>query len=238
MMFPATTLLVLTAAFIALRLPRNRAVTVRAAAGDWRLLLRNKRVRRLLAFTFGAFLCLQGPIAQFPVYVRSLGGDMDTIGRMWVLMLLLEIPLVAFSGAGLARVGARGLLAIGAAAGGLRWALCGFSNYLPLVYASQLLHGVVVTGLFIGGPLYLEAIVPERLRSTAQTLLSMVTFCAAGILSNITTGWLIEHVGVTTPYAIGGVGAIILGCAVPWILPAPVKKPESPPGRWEDGVSG
>ena len=49
---------------------------------------------------------------------------------------------------------------------------------------------------------------------------------------------LIEHVGVTTPYAIGGIGAVLLGCAVPWILPAPVGVPETLSGRWEDGVSG
>jgi len=225
-MFPATALLIVIAAGIALRIPRGRSVHVRAAAGDWRLLLRHGPVVRLLLFTLGAYLCLQGPIVVFPVYVRALGGNMDSIGRMWVLMLLLEIPLVALSGAGLARIGARGLLAVGTAAGGLRWVICGLSHHLPTIYVAQLLHGVVVAGLMIGGPLYLEAVVPERLRSTGQTLLSTAGICFAGILSTILAGWLVEHVRVTAPYLLGGTGAVALSLAVPWVLPAPIRVSE------------
>ncbi len=221
MMFPATALLTIVAALIAWRLPRDGAATIQAAPGDWRLLLHNFPLVRLLLFTFGAYFCLQGPITLFPVYIRSLGGNMDTIGRMWVMMLLLEIPLVAGTGASLTRIGARGLLGIGAAAGGLRWAICGFSNHLPTIYAAQLLHGVVVAGLMIGGPLYLEAVVPQRLRSTGQTFLSTAGICFAGILSSVISGWLIEAIDVKAPYMIGGLGALALGCAVTWLLPLP-----------------
>jgi PPP family 3-phenylpropionic acid transporter len=163
---------------------------------------------------------------------------MDTIGHMWVLMLILEIPLVAFSGAGLTRIGARGLLAIGTVAGGLRWAVCGFSHHLPAIYASQLLHGVVVAGLMVGGPLYLEAVVPQRLRSTGQTLLATAGIGVAGILSNVTSGWLMEHVSITTPYLLGGLGAIALGCLVPWFLPAPVRAVDHPTGPQHNGARG
>jgi PPP family 3-phenylpropionic acid transporter len=222
-MFPTTAALTMIAALIARRLPHERTTAARAARGDWRVLLRHVPLLRLLLFTFVAFLCLQGPITLFPVYVRSLGGDMDTIGRMWVMMILLEIPLVACSGASLTRIGARGLLAAGALAGGLRWAVCGLTDHLPAIYAAQLLHGVVVAGLMVGGPLYLEAVVPQRLRSTGQTLVSTAGVCVAGILSNVVSGWLMEVVGVRAPYLIGGIGAFALGCLVPWILPAPVR---------------
>jgi MFS transporter, PPP family, 3-phenylpropionic acid transporter len=237
-MFPSAAGLTMIAALIACRIPRDRSTAARATPGDWQVLLRHAPVVRLLLFTLGAYLCLQGPIALFPVYVRSLGGDMDTIGRMWIMMLLLEIPLVAYSGPSLLRIGARGLLAIGTAAGGLRWAVCGLSDHLPTIYAAQLLHGVVVAGLMVGGPLYLEAIVPQRLRSTGQTLLSTAGMSVAAILSNIISGWLMESVGVKAPYLIGGVGAFALGCLVPWILPAPVRVVETPPTRREDGMPG
>jgi MFS transporter, PPP family, 3-phenylpropionic acid transporter len=237
-MFPISAGLTMIAAVIAWRMPRDRGSSVRAAADDWRVLLHHAPVVRLLLFTLGAYLCLQGPIALFPVYVRSLGGDMDTIGRMWIMMLLLEIPLVAYSGPSLVRVGARGLLAIGTAAGGLRWAVCGLSDHLPTIYIAQLLHGVVVAGLMVGGPLYLEAVVPQRLRSTGQTLLSTVGMSLASILSNIISGGLMENVGVRAPYLIGGIGAFALGCLVPWLLPVPVRVAETPRTGREDGAQG
>ena len=81
------------------------------------------------------YLCLQGPQIFFPVFVRSHGGDVDTIARMWLPMLALEIPLVAFSGATLERFGARSLLGIGVFAGGVRWLVCGLAPDLAHVRA-------------------------------------------------------------------------------------------------------
>jgi PPP family 3-phenylpropionic acid transporter len=136
-------------------------------------------------------------------------------------MLLLEIPLVALSGASLERLGARGLLGIGAFAGGVRWTLCGFFPDSPLVYPIQALHGVVVAGLVIGGPLYVEAAVPERLRSTGQNVLAMLGVSLGGITSNLASGFLMERFGADAPYQVSGIGAMLLGVLVWWILPSP-----------------
>ena len=228
LMFPATGAVVLVGALLALRLPRTGAVGLRSQRGDWRQLLRHGPFLRLMLFALGAYLCLQGPMSLFPVYVSARGGSIDTVSEMWVLMLLLEIPLVWASGASLERLGPRGLLATGVLAGGLRWAVCGSVDDLRWIYAVQLLHGVVVAGLVIGGPLYVEMVVPDRLRSTGQGLLAMVGVSVGGILSQITAGWLLEHVGPDAPYLAGGLGALTLGCLLPVLLPAPSRPPEGP----------
>lgn len=221
LLFPVTAACTLAAAAVWPWLPRGGDVALRAPRGEWRLLLGSLPVRRLLLFSLGGYLLLQGPTALFPLFVRDRGGDLETVGRMWVMMLLLEVPLVAFAGTGLRRLGARGLLAIGVLAGGLRWLLCGLSRDLPFLYAVQLLHGVVVAGLLLGGPLYLEQVVPARLRSTAQALLSTIGVALGGIVSNIGSGWLIDRYGVDAPFLAGGLGAIALGAAAWWILPPP-----------------
>jgi PPP family 3-phenylpropionic acid transporter len=228
LMFPLTGALVALAGLTALLLPREGAVSLRAPRGDWKRLLRHQPYLRLLFFSLVAFMCLQGPQMFFPVFVRSHGGSVDTVSRMWILMLLLEIPLIALSGATLERVGARGLLGIGVLAGGLRWAVCGFAPDLVLVWPVQLLHGVVVAGLVIGGPLYVEQAVPERLRSTGQGVLAMVGFGVGGISSSLGAGWLLERVGPAAPYAVGGLGALALGLLLPVLLPAP-SRPASEP---------
>ncbi|HSQ01314.1 MAG TPA: MFS transporter [Candidatus Dormibacteraeota bacterium] len=225
-MFPATAACTLAAAGVWPWLPRRGASVLRAGRGEWRVLLRSHPLRRLLVFNLLGYLFLQGPTALFPLFVRDRGGDLTTVGQMWVVMLLLEIPLVALSGAGLRRVGARGLLGVGVLAGGVRWLVCALSHDLAVLYPIQLLHGVVVAGLLLGGPLYLEMIVPERLRSTGQGLLATIGVGLGGILSNAACGWLIDHIGIDATYAIGGVGGLGLGCAVAWILPHPDSRHE------------
>lgn len=225
-MFPATTACVAAAALVGAWLPRGGAVALHAAPGQWRTLLRDRALVRLLLFTAVGYFFLQGPTQLFPIFVRAHGGDIGTIGRMWVVMILLEIPLVALSGAGMARLGARGLLAVGVLAGGLRWTICGLTDNLATIYAAQLLHGVVVAGLMLGGPLYLELVVPDRLRSTAQGLLAMAGGGIGSIASNTTSGWLVDHVGTNAPYLAGGIGALVLGAAVGFILPPPTHRSE------------
>jgi len=218
-MFLVTAACTLAAALVWPWLPRHGDVALRAGRGEWRRLLASAPLRRLLLFTLLGYLFLQGPTALFPLFVRERGGDITTVGQMWVVMILLEIPLVTFSGAGLRRFGARGLLGIGVVAGGIRWLVCAFSHDMAILYAIQLLHGITVAGLLVGAPLYLEMIVPERLRSTGQGVLATVGVALGNILSNTASGWLIDAHGVDAPYLIGGIGALALGAAVTLILP-------------------
>jgi len=222
-MFIVTAALIFIAALISLRLPREGAISLQAARGDWRELLKNAAFVRFLLFALAAYFLLQGPMWLFPILIRARGGDIDTIRGMWILMLVVEIPLVLSTGSGLKRLGARGLLAIGVLAGGVRWILCGVIDDLSLLYPVQALHGVTVVGLLLGGPLYLDAVTPERLRSTAQAFLSMAGMGIAGIASNTGTGWLLEHVGPSSPYIIGGIGSLVLGLFTWAILIAPEK---------------
>jgi PPP family 3-phenylpropionic acid transporter len=224
LIFYVAALLSLVAAVVVWRLPRSGALIIRARPGDLRLLLRHRPYRRLLYFAFLAHLCLQGPILFFPVFIRARGGSIDTVSMMWIPMLLLEIPLIFLSGATLKRIGARGLLAAGVIADGFRWLVCSVSHDLATLYALQLLHGLVVAGLFVGAALYVESVVPERLRSTGQGMLGMIGMSCAGMFSSICAGWLLEHFGADAPYRIGGACALLLGLALPLILP----KPERP----------
>jgi PPP family 3-phenylpropionic acid transporter len=223
-MFPITAGLVALGGLLALALPRGGEMALRAPKGDWRRLQRHRPFVRVLGFTLVAYFFLQGPMSIFPIYVRSLGGTLDSVSNMWILMLSLEIPLVAFAGASLARVGPRGLLAIGTLAGGVRWTACGLTPDLATVYPFQILHGVVVAGLVIGGPLYVEAVVPERLRSTGQGVLAMVGVSLGAVTSHLGSGYLLEHAGPRAPYLVGGIGGLLLAALVPLWLP-PVARP-------------
>ena len=182
---------------------------------------------RLLAYVFVVYLFLNGPIQLFPLFVQSLGGGLEDVSRMWIWMVVLEIPLVAFSGVLLARLGSRKLLGIGVTAAGLRWAGSAFADDLLVASVLGLLHGVVVMGLGIGASLYVEEAIPEPLRSSGQALLATVGIGAGGILSNLASGWLFDHVGARATYLACGLGALVLGSLVAVILPRP-SRPEAP----------
>ena len=229
-MFLGTAAIVLLASALALALPREGIVSQRAGRGEWRVLLRRGPMRRMLIFAFSAYLFVTGPMGLLPVYVRAQGGTLETVQNMWILMLIVEIPLILCTGMGLKRIGARGLLAAGVLAGGVRWTVCGLTANPYLLYPVQMLHGVMVTGLMMGGPLYVDRVAPGRLRSTAQGLVAMVGLGLGGIASNTAAGWILDHFGANTPYVIGGAGALVVGLAIRWILPPVAHEDEATPG--------
>jgi MFS family permease len=151
-------------------------------------------------------------------------------------MLALEIPLVALSGVWFRRFGGRTLLGIGIASGAARWLVSALSAPMWLVYAAQLLHGVTVGGLMVGAPIYAEAVVPDRLRATAQGALSMVGGGLGGILSTLAAGYLVERAGPTAPALVGGLGALALTLGLPWLVPRAVRAVGTTAPRL-DGIS-
>ena len=229
--FYATAVLATAAAISALGLPRGEGMSVRARPGDLRILLRHGPYLRLLLFTFVAFLALQGPILMFPVFIRAHGGDVDTISRMWIAMLLFEIPLVYTSGDFLRRFGPRALVTVGVAADGLRWTLCSFAQDLRVIFVLQLLHGVVIAGLTVGTALYAERVIPPRLRASAQGLLAMVGYSLAGMLSSLWAGWAIDALGVEIPYRLGGMLALALAASAGRVLARPERARRPTPGE-------
>ena len=219
LIFPVAALLCLGAALALFRVPSSDAISVRARREDLGVLLRQPSYVRLLVMAFLAFGLLSGPIVLFPVFVTERGGTIETVSRLWIPMLLLEIPLIYYAGAGLRRVGARGLIAAGIALDGARWLITAVAPSLVWIFAVQLLHGAVVVGLIIGMQLYVEGEVPARLRATGQTVLSTVMSIGA-VLSHLWAGTVLEHFGATAPYVVAGPLSIGLGVGAWYFLRA------------------
>jgi len=203
-----------------LSFPAERSSAQRIEAREWRRLFAEPAFVRALVLTFLAFLVIQGPTVLFPILVRDQGGGIHAISQMWILMLMLEVPLVYHFGTTLERFGARGLIAIGLVASGIRWSISGFADDLGWVYAVQILHGVTVWGVILGAPLYVNQVVPPALRSTGQGVLAMLGVSLGSMLSNLGAGWLTEAIGARAPAQIGGLAALALAAGLPWLLPA------------------
>ena len=93
---------------------------------------------------------------------------------------------------------------------------------LAMIYPLQILHALTVTGLFLGGPLYLDATIPPQLRSTGQAFYSMAGMGLGGTCSSLLTGWLLGASSINTPYLVGGLGALVLAFSAWFFLPKPI----------------
>lgn len=221
--FPATGLLALLAAFCVSQIADAPGLRQRAAAGDLRRLLRHPPLRRLLVTAFLSHLCMQGPINLFPLLLAERGGTVEDLRSAWLWMLALEVPLVGFASTALRRLGPRGLLVFGLSCEALRWSAVAWIDDLETLKLLQILHGCSAMGVLLGIPLYIDQAVPERLRATGQTLISACGLGIGSMASIAGGGWLYDHWASRAPFAGGGLVALALAASLFLLLPAPYK---------------
>jgi PPP family 3-phenylpropionic acid transporter len=135
-----------------------------------------------------------------------------SIGILWGLGVTTEIVLFAYAGAVGARIGALGILGIGAAAAILRWLLFPFVVDPLATGLVQLLHGFSFGATHLGAVAFVAARAPRRWAGLSQGLLSMVIgLCTA--LASALAGAL-YGIGPTPAFlamaAIAGVGCAML----------------------------
>ncbi len=230
LMFAGGSVFAALAGVAALAVPRSRATRVRAGAGEWARLLREPQLLRALLFGFLAYTSMQGPMHMFPLLVRSHGGGIDQIAQMWIWMIALEIPLVFAFGRSVDLLGRRGVVAIGIGASAVRWTLSGFTDDIGVLAVVQILHGVTIWGLMMGMPVYIDALVPERLRSTGQAAFGFVGAGVGAMASNFTAGWLVDVSGSAAPARAGGALAFACLLLVPVLLPRSRSDTDAPHG--------
>lgn len=104
----------------------------------------------------------------------------------------------------LRRLGLAKTLAIGAIAWPLRYAVFALapagplSIMRPLVVGSLALHGIGFTFFFIGSQLFIDRVAPKDIRSSAQSLLTLITLGVGNFLGTLFTGAVMERFTIGT----------------------------------------
>jgi MFS transporter, PPP family, 3-phenylpropionic acid transporter len=129
------------------------------------------------------------------LYWRSLDFSEATIGLLWAEGVLAEILLFWQGQRLLAQFGPAGLMALGGAAGILRWGLAGMLTSLPGIAALQLLHALTFGASHLGAMHFLSRAVPVSAAASAQSIYTAVSSGVGGGLVMVVAGMLYAACG-------------------------------------------
>ncbi len=104
------------------------------------------------------------------LYWRQLGFSDTVIGVLWAEGVVAEIVLFWYSAPFVARFGPLGLMALGGAAGIVRWSLMGLLPGLAAAAALQLLHALTFGASHLGAMHFMARNVPPGAAASAQSL--------------------------------------------------------------------
>ena len=218
--FPLYLLCALGTALFSSGIPRD-AVTPHAEKGDllpaMRHLIRLPVFRQLALISFvyaiGNSICW----GFRAIYLDSIGVPERHIGQLWFLPIAAEMLALTYNDWLVARIGAPRLLLLGTLTGGLRWILLSLVHSLPAVYTVEILHGISFALYIIGFMEIVKHLIPARLSTTSQLLLSSSASGTGGALGALIGGLMFDHLGVIRQLRIGGVILALSGLLAPML---------------------
>ena len=182
---------------------KGEKVDVKALLGlDAIGLLKNKSFRMLIISIFLIYIPMSFYFVNGSVFLGEIGivkaAGLQTVGQVSEVGFMLILPFI------LVRLGIKPMLIVGMAAWILRYVFYGFSDAetnMWMVFAAIGLHGICYDFLFVSTQIYVDKKTPENLRSSAQALITTVTygvgmFIGSIVVGAITKGYLNED-GVT-----------------------------------------
>jgi PPP family 3-phenylpropionic acid transporter len=148
---------------------------------------------------------------------RAAGIDDATISLLWAEGIVAEIILFWFAGAVTARLGAVGMMMLGAGGGVLRWTLMPFlGDSLPALLGLQALHALTFGATHLAAMAFLQRAVPAGAMTLAQSLYYGLASGLPVALMYQLAGVLYERAGTDAYVAMAILSAI--GLAAAWSL--------------------
>ncbi len=185
--------------------------------------LRTPYMLPLLALLMPLQLAMGYFYSYFSLYFTALqGGSSSLLGLAYFLSSASEIPFLLLGDRLYERHGAGRLMLVSAAALALRFALLGFTSHVIIALASQLLHGLGFIVMTVCMAKFVSRAVPESLRASGQTVVSVVGFGISRVFGVLGGGLISHRLGIPAGFVmISGVCLLSFLCAAPYFLRRP-----------------
>ncbi|MDQ3856286.1 MAG: MFS transporter [Chloroflexota bacterium] len=171
--------------------------------------LGNRRLLLLLAITYIVSTGTGMMYNYFGLYFFDIGGNARLLGTALALTSLSELPVMAFGGRLLHRLGPLTMLRIAIAAYIVRLAAYGTLTDPTWVLPVQLLHGLCFAMYLMASVTLAHRLAGRELAATAQGLLTGVSFGLGSLTGSLTGGVLLEQVGTMGIFRLATVGMVV-----------------------------
>jgi len=180
----------------------------------WRDIGRLVKKKQFAAFLPLVFLVAFGAQSYgvfFSVFLGHLGGSVSLhIGILTAVSATSELPFFIFAKRIVERFGYRRVMAACAIVGAVRFLVVSFYPPFAILMACQLLQGANAL-FYAAGVQFAYDISPERLKTTGQSLYSMVYVNLAVLIASNVGGWLIDSYGYGLMYRVAAAISVLGG---------------------------
>lgn len=154
--------------------------------------------RSLAVLLLVAFLISSGTAVMnvyLGVHIEGIGGSASLIGLAFAISAASELPVVAFGGWFLARLGAFRLAVLAIAVYAARFVAFGIITTPNLVLVVQLFHGLSYGAFLMASVTLAHRLAPPGRAATAQALLTAMSFGFGAIVGSLVAGALLDVIG-------------------------------------------
>jgi len=185
---------------------------------------RLKGVAGLMALFMMLQLCLGYFYSFFSIHFTSLpGGTSGLLGLAYFISASSETPFLLLSDKLFDKLGAGRLMCISALTMLVRWTVLASCTNVAVVLVSQLLHGWGFIVMTVSMAKYINAVVPDALKSSGQMLISIGGYGIARTFGILGGGLLSDVMGGTRQGFI--LTAVIAGLALILFAPHYLRQP-------------
>lgn len=181
------------------------------------VLLKDKRVLLLLAFALVGCTASAFYNSFFTKHLGDLGIDNGVTGVITFLSTFLEIPFLLFAQRLYKKCSIWVWMMAGLILNGVRFLGLAFAADVPWIILANLPCVSIMACFEFFPGLYLNEIVRDELKGSAQNLLVLTTFGITKITGALIGGFLCDSFGI--PVVFGGLGIMLLAAAAVFLIP-------------------
>lgn len=143
------------------------------------------------------------------VLIEKTGGNVSSLGMLWFMVAMSELPAFFFGGKVLKKLGEMKVLIFAISIYILRFFLDSISANYQQVMFIQLLQGISFPLFLMASLQYLNKVVPSKMRTSGITLYAAVGGGLGGFIGNIVGGKLLDRISIFKFYKMLSINVVL-----------------------------
>jgi len=161
-----------------------------------RELFKDKLLILFMLFSMMAQLAIGFYSTFFPLYFSSIGGSEESLGVIYFIAAMSELPFLFFADKIINKLGIQLTLVLSMSINGLRFLLFYIIGTPFWIYPVSMLHGLTYIVFAFSLAVYISKTVKKELRATGQTFHGFISMGLGRIMGSVVGGYGVEAFGL------------------------------------------